>query len=305
MEVKSFNVDKNICSDGYITADVSIEFQLNCDESEGLFKAIYGKKDIGEYLLSLKDKSKYSNSDCKVIINPPAVILFKDGKKYVAKAQDEPFDAERGLTIALLRSFGIGYSDLQKMLKKGKWVHKYDKSLIHPDTFEPLEPQSYANRKVKEMCDETMTKRPMEKNSEFIIANGTNQNDIPWLDKYCCDKIVRETLEQCAAERGIKLSNYLEQKPKPKRGRPRKVVKDETPKQKRPRGRPRKFKEGDIVAIKMLKTYKFANIESITKSRISNATYKVSMVNCIGNAVLIDGVGWFLTSEVELIEKAK
>lgn len=220
--------------------DVTFEVEFKGDGCDELYKA----------MTNIKCENKYRKSDFKVIINPPAVILFKNGKKYVAKAQDEPFDAERGLAIALLRSFGIGYSDLQKMLREAN--RKNIRAYPVPDTFEPL----------------------------------------------------------------------IFDKPKPKRGRPRKIVKDETPKQKRavgrprkvkqdtakvkrPVGRPRKFRKGDIIAIKEQRTYKYAKINNRANNRLFRDIYEVTAVDDYNNGVFVNGLGWFLPSEVELIEKAK
>lgn len=221
--------------------DVTFEVEFKRDGCDSLYKA----------MSNLKCENKYKKIDFKVIINPPAVILFKDGKKYVAKAQDEPFNAERGLTIALLRSFGIGYSDLQKMLKKGKWVHKYDKSLIHPDTFQPLEPSDdakdsadYGMEMLNKLCDETMIKRPIDDQKQYINANSID-NDKDGFFSYAMKVLYGNRGKQSTQSK-----NAIEiTRPKPKRGRPRKVVKDETPKPKRPVGRPVKLRVGDEVEI--------------------------------------------------------
>lgn len=65
----------------------------------------------------------------KVIFNDPATILIKDGKKYVSKAHDEPFDPEKGLLMCLAKANGITHLELKRMIKnatvqnKGKTAH--------------------------------------------------------------------------------------------------------------------------------------------------------------------------------------
>lgn len=57
----------------------------------------------------------------KVIFNEPATILYKDGKKYVSKCDKEDrFSEELGLALCLFKSFGVAYSDFEKLLKSAK-----------------------------------------------------------------------------------------------------------------------------------------------------------------------------------------
>ena len=56
--------------------------------------------------------------EMKIIINEPAVVLIKNGKKYVSKAHDEEFDAEKGLLMCLAKANGVTHLDLKRMLKK-------------------------------------------------------------------------------------------------------------------------------------------------------------------------------------------
>lgn len=61
---------------------------------------------------------KAINSIDKVIFNDPATIVYtKDGGRYVTKAYKEDFDSEKGLALAILKSFGISYLDLQRLIK--------------------------------------------------------------------------------------------------------------------------------------------------------------------------------------------
>ena len=57
------------------------------------------------------------NSDnVRVIFNDPATIVWIKGKKYVAKAHNEPFDEEKGLLMCLAKASGYKHSQLKKML---------------------------------------------------------------------------------------------------------------------------------------------------------------------------------------------
>lgn len=54
----------------------------------------------------------------RVIINDPAVIYFDaNGDKYVSKAHNEPFDAEKGLLMCIAKSNGFSHNKIAKMLK--------------------------------------------------------------------------------------------------------------------------------------------------------------------------------------------
>lgn len=62
--------------------------------------------------------------EMKIIINEPAVVLIKNGKKYVSKAHNEEFDAEKGLLMCLGESNGISHLDLKRMLKNATYQSK-------------------------------------------------------------------------------------------------------------------------------------------------------------------------------------
>lgn len=65
--------------------------------------------------------------EMKIIINEPAVVLIKNGKKYVSKAHNEEFDAEKGLLMCLAKSNGISHLDLKRMLKSATYQSKEHK----------------------------------------------------------------------------------------------------------------------------------------------------------------------------------
>lgn len=55
----------------------------------------------------------------KVIFNPPATIVFwEDGDKTVVKCQDEPFDKEKGLAMAISRKALGNTYDYYNVFKK-------------------------------------------------------------------------------------------------------------------------------------------------------------------------------------------
>lgn len=61
-----------------------------------------------------------SKANVEVIFNPPATILFMNGKKYVSKAHNEAFDEEKGLLMCLAKANGITHLQLKKMIKGAK-----------------------------------------------------------------------------------------------------------------------------------------------------------------------------------------
>lgn len=92
----------------------------------------YINVDINHYLLYGIDELKYYTATLwtrkiltmKIIINEPAVVLIKNGKKYVSKAHNEEFDAEKGLLMCLAKANGVTHLDLKRMLKKATYQSK-------------------------------------------------------------------------------------------------------------------------------------------------------------------------------------
>ena len=65
--------------------------------------------------------SNYESKIEKIIFNPPATILFRDGEKYISKChENDTYDEEKALAITLLKSFGISYLDLKRMISSAK-----------------------------------------------------------------------------------------------------------------------------------------------------------------------------------------
>lgn len=63
----------------------------------------------------------------KVVFNPPATILWRNGKKYVSKAHNEEFDEEKGLLMCLAKANGITHLELKRMIKNAKRCDKNKK----------------------------------------------------------------------------------------------------------------------------------------------------------------------------------
>ena len=74
----------------------------------------------GEELEDLNRIIKPSGLIERVIFNPPATIVFwKDGTKTVAKAENEPFDAEKGFAMAVAKKF-LTSKDYHRIMASAK-----------------------------------------------------------------------------------------------------------------------------------------------------------------------------------------
>ena len=93
----------------YIDTDIKVTEEA----AKRYLNSIYGKKP--RLVLRIKN----------VIFNDPATIVFwSDNTKTVVKAQDEPFDPEKGLAMAIckkaLGNEGNYYNEIKKWLPKEK-----------------------------------------------------------------------------------------------------------------------------------------------------------------------------------------
>ena len=71
-----------------------------------------------------KERDKFDIKD--VIFNDPAtIVLWADGTKTVVKAENEPFDPEKGLAMAIAKKALGGKYDYYDTFKK--YVGKYEK----------------------------------------------------------------------------------------------------------------------------------------------------------------------------------
>lgn len=105
----SIDTDMSPATRNYIDTDIKATNEF----AKRYLNSIYGKKPI------LMPRIK------NVIFNDPATIVFwSDNTKTVVKAQDEPFDPEKGLAMAIckkaLGNEGNYYNEIKKWLPKEK-----------------------------------------------------------------------------------------------------------------------------------------------------------------------------------------
>lgn len=100
------------------SAELEIEFSCHPAEISQV-QQMYGQE---VSIVPKKDGQRmmFYRTAPKVIFNPPATILFMNGKKYVSKAHNEEFDEEKGLLMCLAKANGITHLQLKKMLKGAK-----------------------------------------------------------------------------------------------------------------------------------------------------------------------------------------
>ena len=97
----------------YIDTDIKVTEEVAKETAKRYLNSIYGKKP------RLVPRIK------NVIFNDPATIVFwSDNTKTVVKAQNEPFDPEKGLAMAICKkALGnkyIYYNEIKKWLPKEK-----------------------------------------------------------------------------------------------------------------------------------------------------------------------------------------
>lgn len=109
--------------------DIKFSGNISADEQE-FFKALLGAVPANMKVVKLEQNAKNVDKSVKpvktppstfggitVLFNDPATILWVNGKKYVSKAHNEPFDEEKGLLMCLCKAHGISHRDIQRMLK--------------------------------------------------------------------------------------------------------------------------------------------------------------------------------------------
>lgn len=117
-----------------------LEYEVSTYTTEGdktIHLPFYDDKQLHERITRLSVQQMFNKIDevlssmqakDKVIFNPPATILYKDGKKYVSKCDSaDDFDEEKGLMLCLLKSHGYTYTDIERLLKSAKRFNKGDK----------------------------------------------------------------------------------------------------------------------------------------------------------------------------------
>lgn len=130
-------IDFDVCVYDYYPNKVTLNLE-NVDEEQlkilidycdrdGRYKHLYGNHSGN--ILERAKVSKYVRHDRKereklvpkkVIFNPPATIVFwKDGTKTIVKCrEDDIFDEEIGLSMAIAQKFAGDRSKFKKMVKK-------------------------------------------------------------------------------------------------------------------------------------------------------------------------------------------
>lgn len=71
------------------------------------------------FLRKLRDQQR--QPQFKLIFNKPATILFYNGKKYIVKAtKGDKFDEEKGFLLAFAKAHGLGYKEIENIVKNAK-----------------------------------------------------------------------------------------------------------------------------------------------------------------------------------------
>lgn len=127
------------------------------------FIPVGGRRNGKTYTLEkiIKDEFKklakmYSISD--VIFNGPAtIVIWEDGSKTVVKAENEAFDPEKGLAMAISKKMLGNKYDYYDTFKK--YVGKYEKKKHKKTTATEDEKYTERERIIKEIANETTFQR--------------------------------------------------------------------------------------------------------------------------------------------------
>lgn len=120
-------VDGPVHQEDLITLDRVLErkLNLNSNSTKNVLNAIYGKRLEAQYV-SYRGRVYNSFAVKDVIFNDPATIVFwEDGTKTVVKAQDEPYDPEKGLAMAFAKKAGDNRYEYYNVFKH--YLKKYEK----------------------------------------------------------------------------------------------------------------------------------------------------------------------------------
>lgn len=87
-----------------------------------LMESVSFNVDYGSLFVTNPEKFKIKN----VIFNPPATIVFwADNTKTVVKAENEEFDPEKGLAMAITKKMFGNKGSYFNQIKK--WTNKYER----------------------------------------------------------------------------------------------------------------------------------------------------------------------------------
>lgn len=127
-----------------------------------------------DYAIDKKENKEVNDKDMRVIFNDRATILFKDGKKFVAKCEpDDEFDKEKGLYVCLAKAAGYKFDDIQKLLDNAYSKTPYKNT--NPLTKEKL---NFSNITVGSLV-------------KVVHAGWCYPNYTTWFDKNDCTKLKR------------------------------------------------------------------------------------------------------------------
>lgn len=121
----------------------------------------------------------------KVVFNPPAtIVMWSDGTKTVVKAQDEDFDAEKGLAMAISKKALGNKGNYCNEIKK--WTEKYEP--VEDDFVTPLYvPKEYTFTLSPESASVDLGKiggNPVKKMSFTVEAVEVDGEEYPLYKQY-------------------------------------------------------------------------------------------------------------------------
>ena len=119
---------------------------------------LYAMNQWAETLEKIRQRCQYHET--KVIFNPPATILYMNGKKYVSKVHDEEFDEEKGLLMCLAKAHGHSHGELKQMLKNAKRQTNKKKEIKVMEDVNPIEREHMEF--IKKHCPELLEEKKGE-----------------------------------------------------------------------------------------------------------------------------------------------
>lgn len=124
MKVFNVSTEFSMCDSNPDLYETTINALVTTREVEFLTSNMYKEARLvgysGDVSASGKRADGRKTANDEVIFNPPATILYIDGRKYVSKAHNEEFDEEKGLLMCLAKANGITHLQLKRMLKGAK-----------------------------------------------------------------------------------------------------------------------------------------------------------------------------------------
>ena len=126
-----FRPMEDTCTNGHysITLNKEIDptYAITSEFEKGLYSALDNRNTFQEFMAKMsivQNKQLMHNSIKKVIFNNPAtIVIWVDGSKTVVKCDDEKYDPEKGLAMAICKRLlgnnqGYYYEVFKKWLPK-------------------------------------------------------------------------------------------------------------------------------------------------------------------------------------------